>query len=410
MTKDSYVKTLASKNFGIVDEDEQIVEGIVTDDLIDVDGHVIDQLGFKSSLIDYFQWGNIRDQHGLPVGKVLEAPEWNKFVVKIVDDNVWKKIKAGLYKGFSIGIRVLEYEIEEADDYGPDAYRGVPPVIADAIKAGGFIIRITKMVLAEVSVVDRPANPRALITAFKSMNDDDKSKILPVMSIVSKAQEQYEGDLEMPKNIEKDVTENVEDTNVELEQDVNKDAQTDEEVNAEVVDEAVEADADTQEGSLETKFASLETRVNELGDSQNQISKQLGTLTESMVTVSKALETLMETQTAAAEAAVQDEAEVDKAVEDEVSEDAEKDVATDEVKTLDVDSLLAQIDERVKKSVGELLAKRDENKDGHRGGVNLGDSDEDENPVQETQRKATYKDVAVGFAEMIARAQARGAN
>ena len=62
----------------------------------------------------------------------------------IVDDQAWEKVKKQVYKGFSVGGKKL-----------PDGYDKVTKTI-------------TGMKLTEISLVDRPANPEALIEMYKA--------------------------------------------------------------------------------------------------------------------------------------------------------------------------------------------------------------------------------------------------
>jgi len=93
-------------------------------------------------------WGNLREMHGkVAAGKVLEAvvDEQGLYIkAQIVDDDVWAKVKAGVYLGFSVA----------GDTTG----------VQD--RADGARI-ITGLDLAEISVVDRPANPQAKISVVK---------------------------------------------------------------------------------------------------------------------------------------------------------------------------------------------------------------------------------------------------
>ena len=61
----------------------------------------------------------------------------------MVDDDAWAKVKEGVYKGLSIGGRVTA---------------------RDAINKA----LITGVELTEISLVDRPANPEALIDPYKA--------------------------------------------------------------------------------------------------------------------------------------------------------------------------------------------------------------------------------------------------
>jgi hypothetical protein len=65
---------------------------------------------------------------------------------EIVDDDAWRKVREGVYKGFSIGGAVTG---RDPDD--PKIVTGVD--------------------LAEISLVDRPANPEAVFSLWKSADD-----------------------------------------------------------------------------------------------------------------------------------------------------------------------------------------------------------------------------------------------
>lgn len=382
----NYSKQITFKQFNILDEDEQIVEGYVTDDKVDVDGHVIDQGGFRAAVQDYMSWGNIREQHMLPAGMLVDTPEWNKFIVRIVDDNVWKKVKAGLYKGFSVGIRVLDYEVEPIDNYTEADFDGVPKILQDAIKAGGMIIRITKMVLAEVSIVDRPANPRALVTAFKAEGLDN-TETLPVFKYVAEVQKELKGDNQMAKTKQE---------NTEIEKEI---ADSTEAVVEDAVVESTEEDVTegTEDVSLEVKFASLEQTVNDLTGSINEIRTELSKTTEEFektVTeiVTKALESVV-AQTETEDVAQAEEAEV---VEDEVAETESKSVDVDVEAA--ITSAFKDIEDRIANAVAKAIAdQRAEDTAAERqGGINGGDVEEDVDksvdtePEVPTLRKAAY--------------------
>jgi hypothetical protein len=71
---------------------------------------------------------------------------------KIVDPVAWEKVVQGVYKGFSIGGRVVSRD---------DALKHV----------------ITGVKLSEISLVDRPANPEAVFTMYKSDDRLDLGKL-----------------------------------------------------------------------------------------------------------------------------------------------------------------------------------------------------------------------------------------
>jgi hypothetical protein len=153
-----------------VDQDQRIVEGIAISEAPDQQGGMWDGQRYagdvvpmdtiQAALPDYLEWANLREMHQpSAVGKVLSATVENgalRIVAQIVDDAAWEKVRAGVYKGFSIGGRCLAAAI---------------------VKSGSEVFRkITKMVLSEISLVDRPANPEARIELWKGygMNPDEQ--------------------------------------------------------------------------------------------------------------------------------------------------------------------------------------------------------------------------------------------
>ena len=65
----------------------------------------------------------------------------------MTDDDAWRSVRERVYQGFSIGGRVLKAHLERV--------------------GGRLVRRITKLLLTEISLVDRPANPQAAILVYK---------------------------------------------------------------------------------------------------------------------------------------------------------------------------------------------------------------------------------------------------
>jgi Caudovirus prohead serine protease len=93
------------------------------------------------------KFANIREMHQLSaVGVAKEAAVDDKGLyvgAKVVDDQAWQKVVEGVYKGYSIGGRVTQRD----------------PVDAKTI---------TGLVLNEISLVDRPANPEAVFDYWRA--------------------------------------------------------------------------------------------------------------------------------------------------------------------------------------------------------------------------------------------------
>lgn len=129
------------------DSDKHIVEGWASTEAVDSQGEIVKVEGLEKALPEYMKYGNIREMHQWSaVGKTLEAKigedggikgMWIKS--KIIDKNAWEKVKEGVYNGFSIGGKVLK-------------------------RIGNTIYDLA---MNEISLVDRPSNPKANFSLIK---------------------------------------------------------------------------------------------------------------------------------------------------------------------------------------------------------------------------------------------------
>jgi phage head maturation protease len=160
------------------------VWGYASSEAVDSDGETITADAMKAALPDYMKWGAVREMHqskaaGTAIEASVEADGRTFFGCHIVDSEAVKKVNAGVYKGFSIGGKVLE-----RDNLNKTIIKGIK--------------------LVEVSLVDRPANPEAVFTVIKAEDartpeDDvnelaellDKGEITPaqVLELVKAAKE-----------------------------------------------------------------------------------------------------------------------------------------------------------------------------------------------------------------------------
>jgi hypothetical protein len=121
------------------------VEGLATDDLIDLDDQIIDKDFARRELPKWFEsWGNVRQMHSSnlpPAGKAVECTEvpgghWVKTLV--VEPTAKQLVKEGVYQAYSVGI-------------------SKPRIVRDGVAKNG---RVVDGVFTEISLVDFPANPR----------------------------------------------------------------------------------------------------------------------------------------------------------------------------------------------------------------------------------------------------------
>jgi phage head maturation protease len=133
--------------FAKIDEEKQQVFGYASSPTRDRQGEVVLPEAVRDALPEYWKMPAVREMHAAKaVGKGIEGNVgadgrfW--FGAAIVDQGCWNKIKHNVLRGFSLGGRVLERDPND---------RSV----------------ITKLMLNEISVVDRPANPDSQFTLLK---------------------------------------------------------------------------------------------------------------------------------------------------------------------------------------------------------------------------------------------------
>lgn len=123
------------------------VSGIASTESVDSHGEVVKAAAMRAAIPDYMAFGGtgaLREMHqAIAAGVVLKAEVNDQGQTHIeshvVDANSVKKVKAGVFKGFSIGGKALKKS-------GKD---------------------IEALALREISLVDRPSNPDAVFTLMK---------------------------------------------------------------------------------------------------------------------------------------------------------------------------------------------------------------------------------------------------
>lgn len=144
------------------------VYGIASTGAMDSAGETILPSTIKAALTDYMKFGAVREMHQpLAAGTAIEASVNDagefEFGAHIVDAEAVKKVKAGVYKGFSVGGKCTSRD----------------PLNKSII---------TGMNLIEVSLVDRPANPEAVINVWKAeevMSTEIKKSLYSVSNFAS---------------------------------------------------------------------------------------------------------------------------------------------------------------------------------------------------------------------------------
>ncbi|NPU23950.1 HK97 family phage prohead protease [Bradyrhizobium denitrificans] len=134
-------------SFAKVDEEQRVVEGYASTEARDAHGEIVLKSAIEDALAGYMEFGNIREMHQLSaVGTAEDAVVDDKglyLAAKVVDDTAWGKVTKKVYKGFSIGGKVLARDPKNKKI-------------------------ITKILLTEISLVDRPSNPEAKFDLWRA--------------------------------------------------------------------------------------------------------------------------------------------------------------------------------------------------------------------------------------------------
>ena len=126
------------------------VHGIATSETVDDQDEIVRADAIRAALPDYMRFPALREMHQLSAaGTTLEAEVGDdgmtRIVAHVVDPVAVAKVKNKVYRGFSIGGRVTQRDAANS-------------------KA------ITGLVLNEISLVDRPANPAAVFDCWKLLS------------------------------------------------------------------------------------------------------------------------------------------------------------------------------------------------------------------------------------------------
>ncbi|WP_315792250.1 HK97 family phage prohead protease [Bradyrhizobium sp. SZCCHNRI1002] len=134
-------------SFAKVDAEQRIVEGYASTEAKDGHGEIVLKSAVEEALADYMEWANIREMHQQSaVGTAEDAIVDDKGLylsAHVVDDAAWEKVVKRVYKGFSIGGKILARDPKNKKI-------------------------ITKIKLIEISLVDRPSNPEAKFDLWRA--------------------------------------------------------------------------------------------------------------------------------------------------------------------------------------------------------------------------------------------------
>ena len=168
-----------------VDKEERMVYGVATTEMPveDFPGltFVLDYEATVRAAEAWRAWGNIREMHQpSAVGVAREITprdeERDLYIgAHVVDGAAWEKVKEGVYRGFSIGAEPKLWEQARDDN----------------------IVRVTEYEIVEVSLVDRPHDPGAVITLWRREPEGEER-----MTALERFWESVMGDVDIPEDPE----------------------------------------------------------------------------------------------------------------------------------------------------------------------------------------------------------------
>jgi len=150
------------------------VHGIASSEVTDDQGEIVRADAMRAAIPDYMHFPALREMHQLSAaGTTLEAEVGDdgatRIVAHVVDPVAVAKVRNQVYRGFSIGGRVTQREA------------GNPKII-------------TGLVLNEISLVDRPANPEAVFDCWKAIagvTEQGPADLAPTMVSPAPAREPF---------------------------------------------------------------------------------------------------------------------------------------------------------------------------------------------------------------------------
>lgn len=242
-----------------VDEERRMVFGYATTDSLDSQGERISLDATFEAVEEYADWRSLKEMHRPETAAgtvpVIERHTGIGLYVgaEVVDDNAWKKVLKGVYKGFSIGGYCLE---KDGDT-------------------------ITKYRLLEISLVDRMANPDALFVVAKRhhVNPSDTEADTGGNSMKKNGTE--------PQKTEAKPEEKKDNPPEEKKEEPVKTETKVEEKTTDVKEESKDAEAQKSEsaGDMKKKIAELEAelkkkdeQLQKQNDAKNEIIKLVGEL------------------------------------------------------------------------------------------------------------------------------------
>lgn len=131
--------------------DEQIVGGFISTSNRDRHGDIVDPDGCDTTQLQVLLEGH---DHDKPVGRLIDVERREGGVYarfKVIADDCWKKVKAGLYPAFSIGFL---------------------PKTAEPLKDGGWLYKAVEVI--ETSLVAIPSNRESQILEVRSAQEGNK--------------------------------------------------------------------------------------------------------------------------------------------------------------------------------------------------------------------------------------------
>lgn len=343
--------------------DEIFIKSRFTSDVIDRTGDIIEKKGTQNAMKEYRDWRNVRYMHlPEPVGIAEHIGEgdgaklkWNEVIIRLVDPKAIRNVVKGVIRALSVGI-LIDLSNEDSVEFMED---------------GGW--RIKEYMLAEISLVDSPAQQEATFldvaledftgksfaTSKEFIRGIREAGSVDSMVSVLKNFEIQDSEEIMKKDMIEDVVEKDAELEFEVEEtEMEEEATSDEEEIVETPEEEVE---ETPEEEVEETPEEEEVEAEEEEEVEKDISDEVSEDLEA----DEAEDVSEEEVSEPVEEEEVEETPEEEVEEEEGEEEVEKDVSEDE--TFDIEKTFVKIDnsldilikvtEGVALSLSEFLGK-----------------------------------------------------
>jgi hypothetical protein len=147
------------------DDGSLTVSGFASSEAVDAQGEVVTSAAMKAAIPSFMAGGTgaLREMHaaiaaGIVTKLSVDTKGRTEITAKVIDNGTMRKLRAGVFRGFSVGGKILARDAKNPKT-------------------------ITKIRLDEVSLVDKPSNSEATLELIKVVGPTPTVKTAPTLVV-----------------------------------------------------------------------------------------------------------------------------------------------------------------------------------------------------------------------------------